>query len=99
MSKISRQRGKATELAIAKLIGGKRAHFEKHDLDHPLLAPEVKHRRQGLRTLEKWLAQAEAAAPAERIPCLIVHAERQAFEESLVVMRLDRLVKLLPLQV
>ena len=61
MSKISRTRGKNTELAIAKIIGAKRNHFEKEDLSHPLLSVEVKHRKALPVLIKKFMGQAVAA--------------------------------------
>ena len=55
MSRISRTRGKNTELAIAKELGAKRNHFEVEDLSHPILSIEVKHRESIPRTIVKWM--------------------------------------------
>ena len=91
MGKISKQRGKAIELAIAKYMGCKRNHFEPEDLQHPLLSIECKHRKELSKTIKKWMAQAEAAAGTGKIPCVVMHEERQEYKNSLVIMRLKDL--------
>jgi hypothetical protein len=45
---------KAAELAIARLLKGRRCHFEGRDVDAKVWAVEVKHGRQIPRTLLKW---------------------------------------------
>ena len=81
----SRRMGARVELAIAKLIGGRkvsRAYQAGHDLELPLgddrvLRIECKARADGFRQLYDWL---------HRRDVLIVKSDRQ---EPLVVVRLS----------
>ena len=91
MSKISRTRGKNTELAIAKKLGAKRNHFEAEDLSHPILSIEVKHRNKLPRFVVNGMSQAKAAASPEKIPCFVMHEHGQSHYDDLAVMRLGDL--------
>ncbi len=91
MSRISQTRGKNTELAIAKELGAKRNHFEREDLSHPILSVEVKHRKELPRFLVQCMAQAKAAAPVTKIPCVVLHGHGKSHLDDLVVMRLGDL--------
>ena len=73
MSRISRTRGKMTELAVARFFKAKRNHFEHEDLNHPVLSIEAKHRKQLPKSITNWMSQAVAAAPAGKLPCVVVH--------------------------
>ncbi len=88
MSKISRTRGKKTELAIAKIMGAKRNHFEAEDLNHPILSIEVKHRKKLPELIKKFMAQAISACAEEKIPCVVMHEGNAQHTDDLVVMRL-----------
>lgn len=88
MSKISRTRGKNFELAVAKIVGAKRNHFESEDLKHPVYSFECKHRKKLSAQIKKWFGQCTRAA-GSRIPILVMHEERQKYRDSLVVMRLS----------
>lgn len=94
MAKISRTRGKAFELQIARYLNCKREHFKSNDLDHPYLAPECKHRRS-LATLERWMTQAETVAPSGRIPLVVTHSARQKVCDCIVLMRLSEFYALM----
>lgn len=95
MGKISRTRGKNAELGVARYLGAKRQHFEKEDLEHPVLSIQVKHRKQLPKSLVDWMSQAESDAANGKIPCAVLHEERQRYEDSLVVLRLRDLKKIL----
>ena len=49
---------KAAERAVARLLGGRRCHFEGQDVDAGDTAVEVKHGKQIPRTLLKSWGQA-----------------------------------------
>lgn len=94
MSRISRVRGKMTELAIAKLLGAKRNHFEREDLSHSILSIECKHREQLPRTITKWMNQAVLAAPPGKLPTVVMHEAGRHHADDLVLMRLGDLLEL-----
>jgi len=91
----SKQRGKSFELAVAKYMGMKRAHFERHDLEgHPVITVECKKREKLPKSVKDWYAQA-AAAPDKsahecgKIPVLIMGELNQLTKDALVVLTLD----------
>lgn len=88
MAKISRTRGKNTELAIAKIMGAKRNHFEAEDLRHPILSIEVKHRKKLPALVTKFMGQAVAACADDKIPVVIMHEGSAQHTDDLVIMRL-----------
>jgi len=88
MAKISRTRGKNTELAIAKIMGAKRNHFEAEDLRHPILSIEVKHRKKIPALIKKFMGQSVAACAEDKIPCVVIHEGGAEHVDDLVVMRL-----------
>ncbi|NGX46223.1 MAG: hypothetical protein K940chlam2_01410 [Chlamydiae bacterium] len=88
MSKISRVKGKNTELAIAKIMKAKRNHFEAEDLRHPILSIEVKHRKKLPVLITKFMGQAVAACSDEKIPCVVMHEGGAHHTDDLVIMRL-----------
>ncbi len=88
MAKISRTRGKNTELAIAKIMGAKRNHFEVEDLRHPILSIEVKHRKELPVLITKFMGQAVAACADDKIPCVVMHEGGARHSDDLVIMRL-----------
>lgn len=88
MAKISRTRGKNTELAIAKIMGAQRNHFEAEDLRHPILSIEVKHRKKLPALVTKFMGQAVAACADDKIPCVVMHEGGSQHTDDLVIMRL-----------
>lgn len=88
MAKISRTRGKKTELAIAKIMGAKRNHFEAEDLNHPILSIEVKHRKKLPVVIKSFMGQAVAACPEGKIPCVVMHEGGSLHTYDIVLMRL-----------
>jgi len=93
MSKISRTRGKNFELAIAKIFGAKRNHFESEDILHPKYSIECKHRKKLSAQIKKWAAQNEAAAEESKIPFVVMHEESQKYLDSFVIIRLRNFLK------
>lgn len=95
MSKISRDKGKRFELQIAKFFDTNRNHFESEDIRHPVLSIECKHRNKLPKTIVKWYMQAQAACPTDRIPVVAMHESYQPVAESLVLISLSDLKKLI----
>lgn len=86
---------KAVERAVARLLGGRRCHFEQADVDAAGFSVEVKHGQQIPRTLLKWWEQARENARDGKTPLLVLHPVGAKYEDSLAVIRLDDLVELL----
>ena len=96
MGKLSRNRGKNVELAIAREIpGASRNHFEAEDLRHSILSIEVKHRKGMPKILLGWLSQCRSAAEDGKIPVLVVHEAQQKYEDAAVIMDVKSLRRLL----
>lgn len=86
----SKQRGKSFELAVAKYLGMKRAHFERHDLEgHPLITVECKKREKLPKIIKKWFLQAFMACEAGKTPVLVIGELGQHTEDALVVLQLS----------
>ncbi|MGI9049254.1 MAG: hypothetical protein ACR2GU_07770 [Rubrobacteraceae bacterium] len=91
---------KACERKIAELLGGVRVPVTGRqrgatpDVEHPSLSIEVKSRK----TLPAWLLdaleQAKAASEDGRLPVAVLHQDRTQYADSLCVLRLEDLVKL-----
>ena len=88
MAKISRTRGKNTELAIARIMGATRNHFEAEDLRHPILSIEVKHRKKLPALIKKFMGQAVAACAEGKVPCVIMHEGGAEHTDDLALLRL-----------
>lgn len=83
----NRQRGKRTEKAIAKRIGGKRIGIlGKSDVEHACFSFEVKSRKKFVA--EKWMLQAERNCEEGKTPAVIVHILRLQHKNDLVIIRL-----------
>jgi hypothetical protein len=88
MGSLSRQRGKRTELAVAKYWGCKRAHFESNDLHgHPCFTIEVKCRKTPIATLRSWMHQAINACEPGKAPMVQFHTLGDQIGDDLVIMR------------
>ena len=98
---MSRLSWKAAELALARYLHGERVPVTGRvrgwapDIEHPVLALEVKTRKRMPLLLATGMAQAVAAAgwyvkkgKGSRLPVLIIHQDGTHFENSLVVVRL-----------
>jgi hypothetical protein len=92
---------KASELAIARLLGGERVPVNGRqrgsvpDVEHPWLAIEVKAWKNLPARVVDAMRQAEASAAwakrkqaAIKLPIAILHHDRQDHGNDLVVMRL-----------
>jgi len=90
---------KAVERAIASRLGGRRVPVTGRggapDVEHALLAVEVKHRKELPRWLKHAMAQAEAAARDGKVPVVVLHERGQRHADDLVVLRLGDLEELL----
>jgi hypothetical protein len=84
---------KATERAIAHRLGGERlpvnGRGDRPDVQHPVFAVEVKHRR----TLPTWLkaamAQARRGAGAGQLPVVVLHEAGSRHADDIVCVRLE----------
>lgn len=86
---------KSTERKIAERLGGRRVPITGRirgsapDIEHEWLSIEVKHRK----TLPKWMAdameQAQASKRGEQLPIVVLHENRQKFDDAYVVIRLE----------
>ncbi len=84
---------KHAERAVARLLGGRRCHFEGEDVDAGEWSVEVKHGRQVPKTIIDWFDQAERNTPEGKRPLLVLHPPRLPCEDSLVVLRLADFVR------
>jgi hypothetical protein len=92
---------KYAERRIAALLGGRRvpvsgrSRGDAPDVEHDLLAVEVKSRNTFPAWLEDALKQAEASARDGQLPVAILHGRRRRYGDALVVLRVSELAKLL----
>jgi len=92
---------KRTERAVASRLGGRRvpvtgrARGDAPDVDHPLFALEVKHRKSLPGWLKTAMHQAVAAARDGRTPAVVLHEHGKYHSNDLVVLRLADLEELL----
>lgn len=98
---MSRSTWKRTEREVAERLGGRRvpvtgrARGDAPDIEHGLLSPEVKHRKEVPRWLADAMAQAEAAARDGRVPVAVIHRHGDRHDDSLCLIRLSDLVRLI----
>ena len=91
---------KSCERKVAEILGGVRVPVTGRrrgatpDVEHATLSIEVKSRK----TLPAWLLdaleQARAASEDGRPPVAVLHQDRQQYADSLCVLRLEDLAKL-----
>lgn len=63
---------KAVERAVARLLGGRRCHFEGQDVETGDWAVEIKHGKQVPRTVPRWYrGSAQLATHNLMIPTLL----------------------------
>ncbi|MGQ9570181.1 MAG: hypothetical protein ACUVWN_04600 [bacterium] len=87
----NRDRGKRTERALARRLGGRRVGvLGKSDMiletSHTVFEFEIKERKRCV--VQNWLAQAERNCSQGKTPALIIHLHYQPHSEDMVVMRL-----------
>jgi predicted RNase H-like nuclease (RuvC/YqgF family) len=84
------------ELAVAKIWGCKRAHFEANDLyGHPVVTIEVKGRTRDLVMPRQWVDQAVEAVEGDKIPVVHFHWINKAYDDDLVILKAKDLRKLI----
>ena len=86
---------KATERAVASILGGQRAgpRGAHPDVEHAWLAVEVKHRDKVPDWLKEAMAQAVRNSPgASHLPVVVLHESGQRHGEDLVIIRLSDFV-------
>ena len=92
----SKQRGKSFELAVAKYLGMKRAHFQRHDLEgHRFITVECKKREKLPKSVKDWYTQAANAAEYGKVPVLVMGELGQRTGDALAIMTLANLQALL----
>jgi len=67
------QTWKVAERALARLLNGRRCHFEGQDVECDGFSVEVKHGRQIPKTLLGWWEQARQNTPPDKTPLLVLH--------------------------
>ncbi len=83
----NRQRGKATERAVAKRLDGKRVGvMGGEDVEHPIFSIEVKSRKAFVAT--DWMAQSARNCPEGKVPLVVVHVTGQRHTEDMVILRM-----------
>ena len=86
---------KACERRVAELLGGKRVPVSGRtrgdcpDIEHPTLSIECKSRKRLPAWIEDAMNQAEASAKDGQLAVVVLHQDRAAYSESLVVLRLS----------
>jgi len=92
---------KQAERQVARIVGGRRVPVsgrtrgDAPDIDHPRLAIEVKHRRKVPEWILDAMNQAEQSAILDQIPVVVLHESGQRYKQSLCVLRLEQLLRLL----
>ncbi len=90
-----------TERKIAKLLGGRRVPVsgrqrgDVSDVEHDQLSMEVKSRKILPAWILEALDQAQAASENGRIPVALLHQPSRKYADSLCVLRLKDLSRLL----
>lgn len=80
---------KATERAVAKILGGKRlGHLGAVDVKARWVSAECKHRQSVPAWLSDAMTQAKRHADEGQLPVVIIHVHGQRHSEDMVVMRL-----------
>ena len=88
------ERTERTERAVAAILNGVRVPVsgrgrgDAPDVAHPVLAIEVKHRREVPAWLLDALRQAEAAARDRHVPVAIIHRHGGRHADDLAMLRL-----------
>jgi hypothetical protein len=94
---------KHAERRIAAITGGTRVgnqgrHVGAEDVAHDRLSLECKHRAALPTWLHEAMRQAERNAPTGKLAVAVLHESGQRYDDSLVVIRLSELVKLVNAQ-
>ncbi len=82
----NRHRGKDTERALARRLGGRRTGvLGGEDINHSLLSIEAKSRQRFIG--ESFMAQAKRHSNG-KIPAVIVHVHHKPHDQDLVILEL-----------
>ena len=91
---------KATERAIAKILGGERVPITGRqrgsapDIEHEWLSLEVKHRKHAV---PQWvltaMEQAEASNKTDKLPMAVIHRQGDRYLDALCVVRLKDFIE------
>lgn len=93
-TRLNRKRGKRTERAIAKKLGGRRLGIlGKHDVELDDFAVEVKSRK--VFAGEKWIMQSEKNAPKGKVAIVVVHLLNRNHDNDIVMMRMKDFMKVI----
>lgn len=92
---------KHAERVIAKMLHGRRIPVsgrqrgDSADIEHPDLAPEVKHGKNvmGWAFVQDAMDQAVKSARGEQVPIVVVHKVYTSYNESLVIMTIDNFIE------
>ena len=89
----NRQRGKETERAVAKKLGGKRIGIlGSEDVQHNLYSIEVKSRKSFVA--DNWMNQCKKNNKENKIPLVVVHKTGRDHENDLVIISLKDFMNL-----
>lgn len=87
---------KSTEREIARRLGGERVPItgrnkrgDAPDVEHEWLSIEVKHRKKLPNWIADAMSQAQASQRGEQLPIVVLHENRQRFDDAYVVIRLQ----------
>jgi len=84
-AKRNRKRGRATEKAAAKIMGGKAiGALSGEDIFHPLVSIEVKNRKSFVG--KKWIEQAQRNASNNKPPLVYIHLTGERHINDMVLM-------------
>lgn len=85
---LNRNRGKATERAVARSLGGKRVGvLGGEDVEAGLFSVECKSRKAFIG--QSFMAQAVRNCPQGRVPMVVVHVHGQRRSGDLVMLRMS----------
>lgn len=89
----NRNRGKATEKAIAKMTGGKRIGvLGSEDVLHPVYSIETKSKQSFVAS--SWFEQCERNNKEHKIPLLVVHVRGRRHNNDFAILKLTDLMAL-----
>lgn len=90
MSKKNRNRGKAHERKVAKLIGGRRTGvLGKEDVTHIAFSVECKSREKIPKWFTDFWEQAVANCEEGKKPLLVIHKLNQKYNDDWVVIKME----------
>ena len=85
IAKRNRRRGKKTEKAVAKIMGGKAiGALSGEDIFHPIVSIECKDRKKFVG--KKWLEQAQRNATNNKAPLVYIHITGERHINDMILM-------------